>query len=267
MTPDEILDEHRAIPLRVLFFDVETSPLLSYHWRVWKENIAPSQIERESFLLTWAARWQGQKRILSDLLTGDEARSQDDGRIVESLAKLVRTADVIVAHNVDRFDHPVLNTRLLQLGLEPLPPVRTLDTLKIAKKSFKKTFNRLSYLADSLGIEAKHPMEFEDWRQACAGNVTALKKMRAYCRQDIEVLEAVFDRMRPYAKGMPRLVEATHEMQRACPHCGAGFDAMKPSGTHRTNASNFQRYRCDECGKYARTRSAARGTKLALHPL
>lgn len=259
--------EDQALPLRVLFFDVETAPLLSFHWRVWKENIAPSQIERESFMLCWAARWQGQKRILSDLVTADEALAQDDGRIVESLAELVRTADVIVAHNVDRFDLPVLNTRLLHLGLDPLPPVRTLDTLKVAKKSFKKTFNRLSYLADSLGIEAKHAMVFDDWRRACAGNVTALKKMRSYCRQDIEVLEAVFEAMRPYAKGLPRLVEATREMQRACPHCGAGFEFQEPSGLHRTNASNFHRYRCERCGKFSRGRNSVLGKQVSLVPL
>lgn len=266
MDVDDIFPD-RAIPLRVLFFDVETAPLMSYHWRVWKENVSPDQLQNRTWLLCWAARWQGQKTVHSDAVTVDETKTEDDSRIVTSLAELVRKADVVVAHNVDRFDLPVLNTRLLDLKLDPLPPVRTIDTLKVAKRSFRFTYNRLSYLADFLGIDSKHSMGMDDWVAAVKGSGAAITKMRSYCKQDISVLEEVWGLLQPYAKGTPRLVEATHEMQRACPHCGAGFEAMKPSGTHRTNASNFQRYRCDECGKYARTRSATRGTKLALHPL
>ena len=267
MSPDEILDAGRAQPLRVLVLDVETSPLHSYHWQVWRENIQPGQLQNRTWLICWAARWQGQKTIRSDAVTPAEALAEDDSRVVASLAALVRQADVILAHNVDRFDLPVLNTRLLDLRLEPLPPVRTIDTLKVAKKSFRFTYNRLSYLADFLGVEAKHGMSFEDWMGVVRGNQTAITKMRTYCKQDINVLEQVWRLLEPYAKGTPRLVEATHEMQRACPHCGAGFDALKPSGSHRTNASSFQRYQCYESKKFSRTRSAARSTKLSLHPL
>lgn len=267
MTDIDDLFPQEAVPLRVLFFDVETSPLLSYHWRVWKENIAPSQIEHGTFLLAWAAKWADKQKVESAALSPAEAKAQDDSRIVASLADMIRTADVIVAHNLDRFDLPVLNTRLLALRLPPLPTVTRVDTLKVAKKNFRQTFNRLSYLADFLGIPTKDQMEFEDWRQACQGSQKALTKMRAYCRQDVRVLEGVFDGMRPYAQGLPRMVDAEHEMQRACPHCGAGFEALKPSGVYRTKASNFPKYRCDVCGKEARTRSATRGTKLALHPL
>jgi DNA polymerase III epsilon subunit-like protein len=267
VSPDEILDQHRGLPLRVLFFDIETAPLLSYHWRVWKENIAPSQIERHSFMLSWAGRWVHQQAPTSAALTPAEAKSQDDGRIVASLADQIRKADVVVAHNLDGFDLPVLNTRLLDLRLPPLPTVTTIDTLKVAKRNFRQVFNRLSYLAEFLGIESKHEMSFEDWRQACAGNQKALSKMRAYGRQDVVVLEQVYREMAPYSKGLPRMVDASHEMQRVCPHCGAPFEALKPAGFYRTKASNFPKFRCDECGKEARSRSASRGKKLALHPL
>ena len=153
------------------------------------------------------------------------------------------------------------------MRLEPLPPVRTIDTLKIAKKDFKFTYNRLSYLADFLGIENKHSMGFDDWLAAIKGEQAAITKMRTYCKRDIEVLENVWRELQPYARRLPRMVEATREMQRACPHCGAGFRALKPSGWYRTNASNFARFKCDDCGKMSRTRSATTHKKLGLHPL
>lgn len=256
----------RGLPLRTLVFDVETAPLLSYHWQVWKENIGPHQAVRAStFLLTWAAKWEGQKAVHSDSLTPEEAVGEDDSRIVESLSQLVAKADIVVAHNGDRFDLPVLNTRLLELRLDPLPPVKSVDTLKVAKRAFKFTYNRLSYLADFLGHESKHAMTFEDWRQAVKGDLKALRKMKKYCAQDVLVLENVWNDLKPYAKGLPRRVDAVREMQKVCPSCGS--PELEPAGWHRTNASNFARYKCGDCGRYARSRSAAKGTKVGLHPL
>jgi len=257
----------RATPLKVLVYDVETAPLHSYHWRVWKENIHPGQLQNKTWMICWAARWQDQKTMRSDAVTSEEAIAENDGRIVESLAELVRKADLIIAHNGDRFDLPVLNTRLLDLRLPPLPPVRTIDTLKIAKRDFKFVYNRLDYLAEFLGLDQKHSMDFEDWLAAIKGDQTAISKMRKYCKHDIEVLENVWNELRPYAKRLPRMVEADHEMHKACPHCGAGIDKLIPEGWHRTNASNFARYKCGECGKRSRSRSASPFKKMGLHPL
>ena len=188
--------------------------------------------------------------------------------MVEGLAELIRKADYVIGHNVDRFDLPVLNTRLIDLRLEPIPPVKTVDTLKIAKRSFRFTYNRLSYLAEFLGLEPKHPMDMADWVSAVKGDRAAIRKMRDYCSQDIEVLEQVFDELAPYAKGLPRFFTAAHEMQRACPYCGEDdFTKVLPSGWHTTNASRFQRYRCETCGKFSRSRSASVNQKLALSPL
>ena len=130
-------------PLKILFFDVETAPLLSHHWRTFKENIAPGQIVNHSFMLTWAAKWRGRKTIMSSRLTSTEAKEQDDVRIVTELAELIREADIIIAHNIRRFDLPVVNTRLALQGLEPLDVPKTVDTLQIAKSNFKFSTNNL----------------------------------------------------------------------------------------------------------------------------
>ena len=203
----------------------------------------------------------------SDAVTPDEAVAEDDSRIVESLAELIRQADLLVAHNGDRFDLPVLNTRLVDLRFEPLPPVRTVDTLKIAKRDFKFTYNRLDYLAEFLGVDNKHHMNFDDWLAAIKGDQQAIWKMQRYCKHDIVVLEEVWSILQPYAKRLPRMFEASHEMQRACPHCGAGFHRMVPAGFHRTQASNFARFKCDECGRMSRSRSATLHNKFALSPI
>lgn len=260
---DELFDN--ALPLRTLIFDIETAPLMAYTWGVWQQNVQPNQLARNTYMICWAAKWEGQKTVHSDVLTGAEAVAEDDSRVVQSLADLIRKADLVVAHNGDRFDIPVLNTRLLDMRLEPLPPVRSVDTLKVAKRAFRITYNRLNFLAEFLGHDLKYEMSMADWIQATKGVTSALRKMNHYCRQDVGVLERVWFELKPYAKGLPRMVDARREMQRACPSCGSG--SLVPAGWHRTNASNFARYRCEGCGRYARSRSSARGTKLELHPL
>jgi DNA-directed RNA polymerase subunit RPC12/RpoP len=251
--------------LRVLVFDIETAPRLAYTWGVWKQDVAPVQLASESFMLSWAAKWEDEHKVHSDVLTSDEALEEGDGRIVQSLADMVRAADVVVAHNGDRFDLPVLNTRLIALKLEPVGKVVSVDTLKIAKRSFRFTYNRLGYLADFLGHDSKSPMTMMDWIRAIKGDDKALRKMDRYCRRDVRVLEKVWHDLRQYAEGLPRMVDAVREMQHACPHCG--HHGLMPDGWHRTKASNFARYKCSRCGKQCRSRSAARGTKMKFHPL
>lgn len=252
-------------PLKILFFDIETAPLLAHVWRPYDGYISHPQLVHDSFMLTWAAKWAGDERVMSARLTKAEARSQDDSRIVGKLADLVRQADIVVAHNVRRFDIPMLNNRVMLLGLEPLGPTREIDTLVLAKKNFRLAYNKLDYLAEVLGLGRKIKTDFDLWLEAYHGDQDALKEMDRYCRHDVELLEQVFHKILPYARNVGRLVDADREMERACPFCGS--DRLQKRGFHRTNASNFQRFQCNDCKKYSRTRSAARNTKLGVHPL
>lgn len=241
---------------KVLFLDIETAPLLAHIWHPRQEFTGREMlIESESFLLTWAARFRGQKKIRSMRLTKEEALEQDDSRVVAGLADLVRQADVVVAHNGDRFDIRHLNARLLLNDLEPLGPVESIDTLKWSQRTFKLSFHRLDYLGEVLGVgrKVKHP-GFSMWRRAYQGDVESLKTMERYNRGDIELLEAVFEKLLPYAKGAPRLHLADGF---ACSYCGS--ENIQRRGYHTTAVHTYARYRCHECQRYSRARLAAAG--------
>ena len=250
---------------RILLWDIETAPLLAYVWQAKTEYIGAHQFCHDSFMLSWAAKWHGQKKVHGQVLTADEARQQDDGRIVQGLADMIRQADVIVAHNGDRFDVPMLNNRLLLLGLEPLQPVKTVDTLKLAKRTLRLASNKLDYLAQALGVGQKIKTDFDLWRDCYQGKVRALREMYRYNRMDVDVLESVFDALRPYAKGLPRLVDAEHEGEEACPYCGSGD--LQRRGVDRTNAGTRQRYQCQGCSRWSRGRSGLVEPRLATVPL
>jgi hypothetical protein len=251
-------------PLKVLLYDIETSPMAAYIWHPTDQYVPMDRLIHDKYLLTWSAKWWGESKVHSGVIDPDEARDRDDSRIVAELGELIRQADFVVAHNGDRFDVPVLNARLLQLGLDPLGNPRQIDTLKLAKKNLKVAYNKLDYLGEYLGVGRKIDTDFQLWLDCMAGVPAAIKKMAKYNRQDVLLLEKVFDALLPYVKNLPRLVEATEIGQSGCPSCGS--KDLHRAGYHRTNASTFFRWQCQTCRRYCRGRKSS-STRLALVPV
>ena len=245
-----------ATPLKILIIDIETAPMLSMHWRMYRENIGPNQVMSYPFVLTWSAKWRGEKKVYSDRLTGKEARNQDDQRLVFNLAELIREADIVVAHNINKFDLPKINGRLAQMKMEPVGPVRTIDTLTLARKDLGLASNSLDNLLRYFGHDPKIKTDFDLWRRCYLGEVKALKEMERYNRYDVVGLEMVFEDMLPYVRNVGRLVDADWDGEDACPSCGS-HDLQK-RGFYRTNVSNFQRIYCKSCQKYSSYRTSER---------
>ena len=254
-----------ATPHKVLVFDIETAPLLAYVWRMFRENVGLSQLIEGTFMLTWAAKWKGQKTVMSASLTKKEVLEQDDSRIVKELADLVREADVVVAHNGDRFDIPILNARLAYHRLEPLGYVRSVDTLRHAKKDLRLPSNKLDYLGDFFLGERKIKVDFELWRNVYKGDRKAMKEMLRYNKKDVVLLERVFDAMIPYCNRLPRMFRASKEHELACSYCGS--EHLQRRGFYETQASVFIKYQCQDCLKYFRARSSEKDKRFGVHPL
>lgn len=233
--------------LRLLFYDIETAPMLAYIWQLKTEYVPPAMVEHDTFLLCWSAKWSDSDKVLSGKLTRKEALGQDDSRIVTGLADLLRQADYAVAHNGDRFDLPMVNNRMLALDLPPVGNVQTIDTLKLARQSFRLASNKLDYLARLLGHGGKLPTGFDLWRRAYHGDTKALAELLTYNKHDVVLLERVFQALIPHVKTLPRLVEMVEWRMEACPTCGSK-NRVK-DGYHRTKVSTFQRYRCKQCGR------------------
>jgi DNA polymerase III epsilon subunit-like protein len=245
-------------------FDIETAPTRAFVWRFWQENVSVDQVIANSYLLTWSAKWLGQRKVLFDSLTMEEVAAEDDSRIVESIAALVREADALIAHNLDKFDYPVINTRVAKHGLENLGVQTNIDTLKLARKNFKFPHNSLDGIAAYFGLPRKLKTEFKLWADVVEGDELALKRMLRYNKQDVKVLEMVFERMRPYIKRLPRLFDPTSRDEYGCARCGA-IDDFQRRGYYRTQLTNFVKLRCNQCGHYTRRRSTE--VRFGLYPL
>jgi hypothetical protein len=49
---------------RVLTLDIETAPLESYTWGIWDQNIGLNQIKSEWTILSFSAKWLGEKKVI-----------------------------------------------------------------------------------------------------------------------------------------------------------------------------------------------------------
>lgn len=247
---------------KILIWDVETAPILSNVWALKADYINYDMMIESTFMLTWAAKWHGQQQVFSARLNSAEALARDDKGLVAPLIDLYNEADFTVAHNGDRFDVPILRTRALVNGLPNLAPVTQIDTLKWARSGFKFASNRLDYLAQHLGVgEKAHTGGWSLWERCLEGDEKALRKMERYNRRDIRILEGVFDRLLPYAKNVPALSFT----QEGCPVCGSYN--MTRQGYRRTNVCRYQRWKCEDCGRWSQTRLADNTVKPLRKPL
>ena len=122
---------------KILLFDIETTPVKAYVWRMWKENISNDQIIDNWCMISWAAKWLNDSEYKSDIVSVSEIKKRNDKRIVKSLYKLVDEADVVIAHAANRFDVKRMNTRFILNGLNRPSPYKVIDTLRIAKRYFE----------------------------------------------------------------------------------------------------------------------------------
>jgi len=243
---------------KILIFDLETAPLKGYIWSRWKQNIYYDQLISDWFLITWSAKWLYSAEVLSDKQTPEEILREDDKRITTSLWKLIDEADIIIAHNGDKFDAPKMNSRFLINGLPPTSSYRTIDTKKIAYSQFGFSSNSLNELARVLGIPGKLDTDFELWKSCLEGEQEALNYMQEYNDQDVLVLEEVYLKLRPYIKSHPNIAVYMDSDTQVCSSCGSTHLhlAKDNEGNQKyvyTNTAKHKLYRC-ECGALSRGR-------------
>jgi hypothetical protein len=224
-----------------------------YTFNKWQTNINDSDIIDDWFVLCWSAKWLFDDEIISSKLTKKELANKDDSRIMLTLWNMINEADILIAHNLQRFDKKKANTRFFKHGFNPPRPYQSIDTLLSARKHFAHTSNRLDALAKTLGIEGKMETPKGMWFEVMQGNYDMLNQMSLYCDQDIRVLEEVYLRMRPWIQPHPNiglLEQGTPEVR--C--CSCGSNELKEDGEYHTTVQVYQVLRCGSCGALNRGR-------------
>jgi len=239
---------------KILLLDIETAPIKGYVWRLWKQNIYLPQLISDWFMLTWSAKWLFDSTVDSDRLTGKEVLEENDYRIVKRLWSYLNEADIVIAHNGESFDIPKINARCIVNNLPPTSPYQQIDTKKIAAKQFGFSSNKLDGLAIQFGFKVKLDTDFELWAECMKGNEEALKYMEEYNKHDVELLEEVYLKLRPWIKAHPNVglyIEADYPV---CSNCGSNH--LHKEGYYYTSTGRYETYRC-ECGAISRVRTTS----------
>jgi DNA polymerase elongation subunit (family B)/predicted RNA-binding Zn-ribbon protein involved in translation (DUF1610 family) len=239
---------------KVLILDIETAPISAYVWGIWNQNVGTHQIQSDWFCLTWAAKWLFEDKVYSAKLKPKEVTSQDDKRIIEGIWKLVNEADIVIAHNGEKFDMPKLNSRFIINGLNPPLPYQQIDTLKHIRRQFGFTSNKLDYVNKLLNLERKKETNFELWERCMKGNANALSEMEAYNVQDVRILEETYLLIRAWIKPHPNMgLFILDEKEHRCPNCGSA-ELTEQGKNYNTTANVYTLMRCDNCGAASRKR-------------
>lgn len=241
-------------PARILIVDIETAPIKAYVWRLWKQDVFIDQIISDWFMLSWSAKFLGEDEVYYNGLEPDEVANEDDGRIVKNLWLLLDSADILVAHNGNQFDIPKMNSRFVVNGLKPPSPYKQIDTKVIAKNQFGFSSNKLEALARTFGLEGKFDTDFDLWKRCLEGDVDAMAYMVEYNCKDVLVLEEVYLKLRPYAKGHPNLDLYVDDDTPSCPHCGSKHIHKMENKFFFTQSVKYETFRCTDCGAISRAK-------------
>lgn len=252
-TESEQLLEKNRLP-RILLFDIETAPIEAYVWSIWDQNVGLNMIKQDWTVLSWSAKWLGEKEVMYEDLR-DSKNVRDDKKVLKSIWKLLDEADIVVGHNSDSFDVKKLNARFIQAKMQPPSGYKRMDTKKLAKKHFNFTSNKLQYITDKLCTKYKKLSHgkfpgFSMWDQCLKGNVDAWNEMKLYNEYDVLSLEEAFLKILPWESSALFDSYRDSEIQ----ICTCGSIDFKKSGFHHTPTSRYQKYKCKNCGAESRSK-------------
>lgn len=233
----------------VLFIDIETAPSIGYTWGPkWETSII--EFIEPWYMLSMAYKWLGGKKTKVMALPDyeDYKPGYKDKELTKDIVDLLSRADIVIAHNGDRFDIKKINTRALIHRISPPEPFKTVDTRKVAKARYGFDSNSLNDLAKQLGLKPKvETGGFSLWLGCIGGDLNAWRKMKLYNKRDVDLLEEVYMIMRPWITTHPNMGE--YSVEKLCRNCGSRNVIYRG----RTTLNN-RKLQCKDCNHWGQER-------------
>ena len=243
---------------KILTFDIETAPMEGYFWQLGEQYIGIDNVTQDWTILAYTAKWLDETRCIYNDTSGRGAKHvRNDKALVHELWKLLDEADIVVAQNGKRFDIRKVNARLLQLGCRPYSPIRVVDTYQVAKSVAGFSSNKLAWLSGVLSPDTpkldhrKYP-GIELWKACLQDSRLAWAEMKKYNIRDVVATEAVYLELRPWMKGHPNIGAYSDAGIPTCTNCGS--TKLQARGTTVTQQGNYQRFQCQACGSWSRSK-------------
>lgn len=225
---------------RTLLLDIETAPNIAYAWRLYDDYISPDQLVANSHVLCVSAKWLGEKDVLFYSLP-----KHGRAAMLKAVSELMCEADVIIHYNGTKFDIPNLNLEFLVEGMPPPSPVKQVDLLRVVKKQFKFSSNKLDFVCQRLGLGNKVSHKGMGlWKGCMANDPASWKVMERYNKQDVVLLERLYHKLIPWVPNHPNHTLYSNSPNE-CPRCGS--TKFQSRGTYYSASVAYKRYQCSKC--------------------
>ena len=234
---------------KILLYDLEVSRDVvegygnKYEFRVVKTI-------RHQELMCYAYKWLGTNKTV--FVSRHDFKTYKE--FVESLWEVLNEADIVIAHNANKFDNKMSNRFFVKENLRPVSPYRSIDTLQVARSNFKFQSNGLNDLGEYLGLGKKEKITYADLEEDFMSDNPSRKTvsaMKKYNIQDITLLEAIYLRLLPYIKNHPNISVISQRVD-TCPRCGGNH--LQARGQAISNTAIYKRFQCIDCGGWTRLR-------------
>ena len=235
--------------IKILFIDIETAPGEAFFWGLFDKYIPIDRVITPGRTLCFAAQWAGKKKVMFH-----SEYHHDRKTMVQKAWELLDEADAVIHYNGTKFDIPMLNKEFVLAGLAPPSPYAQVDLYRVVRRTFRFDSNKLDFVLKQLGLDVKLSHKGMDlWKGCMAGNPKDWKIMKAYNKQDVNVMPALYERLLPWIEKHPnRALYQDLDGKPTCPNCGSKH--VQRRGYANTRVNLFARFQCMDCGKWARAR-------------
>lgn len=262
---DLIVPPPKGVKFPTLIFDIETSPEGNWTWGRYKQNTIGNL--RPNYQLSNVYTWHGtgeyhfigqnqDPKYIPDNPYRKPRRIQDRW-VLAQMWHLFDMAEIVVAHNGNKFDIPFVNGRMMHYHVAPPSPFASIDTLAVVKKHARFASNRLNDLGyQLLNDTKKQHYGISTWLGCMAGDLKMWEMMEAYNLQDVVLLEELYELLIPWIKRPKHLAvpNANRWMEGKpveCPFPGCGGEKLWARKKRTTGAGlTYRQYQCQKCEGY-----------------
>jgi hypothetical protein len=240
---------------KLLALDIETSPIVAHVWGLRDLNVGINQIVQDPEIIGVGYSWNG--KPAKYVSKWDQEDLGGRAFMLGFIWQLLDECDVAIGYNSVGFDIKWLNSEFAREGLTPPSPFKNVDLYRVAKANFRLPSLKLQYLSTALGLEGKlstggHQL----WVDCINGDQKARRRMATYCKQDVNLLWPLLEKLRPWLGGQVNFaLWSEHGAELACQKCGES-KFLRPKGTAYTVNRAYPQYLCcpdrGGCGGWTR---------------
>jgi len=236
----------RTNPMKILYLDIETTPHSGSFWNLFPKYIPINQVSDPTYLLCWAAKWEGSREVMFE-------STRNHAHMVQSMWELLDEADAVCHYNGKSFDMKHLNREFAKVGLPPPRHYNQIDLLSVVRQNFKLASNKLDWVVQYFGLGAKVKHQgIELWYGCMENKAKDWKVMEKYNRMDVVLLPKLYKFLLPWIKNHPNVGLFKEGPKPTCCQCGS-TNLLAHDDDFHTKTLKYQAYTCNTCSTQVRS--------------